>query len=315
MLGRVKAHSVLHAVFASAGPGWQSPGRMSNLDSLDLDDIADLVSYPRGPGFVLHFSDATFRSFFQSEFRINIDEDRFKGLGTSKGKRLRSFLTQAKDGTALRALETLWRHRVAQLRRNGENDPFPDAEARVKALTDKLGGLKPATPPSASQSLADPARIAALKTEIVRITGLAPQPRGYAFEVFLKDLFNAYGLRAREAFRNRGEQIDGSFVLDGAIYLLEAKWQNLQTGVADLRAFEGKLQDKAGWARGLFLSQSGFTEDGLVAFGRGKRTICMDGLDLYEMLDRSIPFDAVVDRKSRRAAESGEPFVRVRDLF
>ncbi len=38
--------------------------------------------------------------------------------------------------------------------------------------------------------------------------------------------------------------------------------------------------------KGLFVSNSGFTEDGLAAFGRGKRVICMDGLDLFETLSR-----------------------------
>jgi hypothetical protein len=235
---------------------------MSSLDSLDLDEVADLVSYPRGPGYVLHFSDATFASFFHSEFRVDIGEDRFKSFGTSKGKRLQCFLSLAKDGTALRTLEALWRHRMAQLVRSGDPDPIPNAEARYMVLIAKLGGSKPAEPSEPARPAADPARVADLKAEIVRITGLAPQPRGYAFEAFLKNLFNAYGLRAREAFRNRGEQIDGSFVLDGSIYLLEAKWQNAPTGAADLHAF-----------------------------------------------------DELVERKIRRAAESGHPFVRVRDLL
>jgi hypothetical protein len=60
---------------------------------------------------------------------------------------------------------------------------------------------------------------------------------------------------------------------------------------------------------------SGFSEDGLIAFGRGKRVICMDGLDLYEMLDREIPLNQVLERKVRKAAETGMPFLRVRDLF
>ena len=41
----------------------------------------------------------------------------------------------------------------------------------------------------------------------------------------------------------------------------------------------------------------------------------MDGLDLYEMLDREIPLNQVLERKVRRAAETGAPFMRVRDLF
>jgi hypothetical protein len=40
----------------------------------------------------------------------------------------------------------------------------------------------------------------------------------------------------------------------------------------------------------------------------------MDGLDLYETLDR-LSLEDVIARKVRRAAESGQPFVRVRDLY
>lgn len=71
----------------------------------------------------------------------------------------------------------------------------------------------------------------------------------------------------------------------------------------------------AAWTCGLFVSNSGLIEDGLVPFGRGKRIFCMDGLDLYEMLDRENPLTQVFERKVRRAAETGSLFLRVRDLF
>lgn len=112
-----------------------------------------------------------------------------------------------------------------------------------------------------------------------------------------------------------GEQIDGSFQLSGETYLLEAKWTDLRIGAGDLRSFNAKLEDKAAWTRGLFVSNSGFTDDGLETFGRGKRVVCMDGLDLYETLDRRLSLEDVIARKVRRAAESGQPFVRVRDLY
>jgi hypothetical protein len=131
----------------------------------------------------------------------------------------------------------------------------------------------------------------------------------------LKGLFELNGLDPRGSFRNRGEQIDGSFTLANSVYLLEAKWQAKQIGAADLHAFEGKLGEKAAWVRGLYVSYVGFSDDGLHAFGRGKRTLCMDGADLYEMLARELRFDQVLDAKARRAAESGQTFARVRDLF
>ncbi len=79
----------------------------------------------------------------------------------------------------------------------------------------------------------------------------------------------------------------------------------------------GKVGGKAAWSRGLFVSQAGFTDDGLTAFGRSGRTsiICMDGLDLYDSLDRGLSLSTVIARKVRRAAETGSPFIRVRDLF
>lgn len=151
--------------------------------------------------------------------------------------------------------------------------------------------------------------------ELLRISALDAHARGYAFERFLKTLFDTFGLAAHEPFRLRGEQIDGSFQLGSDTYLLEAKWHGQPIGVADLHTFHGKIEQKAAWTRGLFVSNSGFSEDGLSAFGRGKRVVCMDGLDLYEMLDREIPLNQVLDRKVRRAAETGMPFLRVRDLF
>ncbi len=97
--------------------------------------------------------------------------------------------------------------------------------------------------------------------------------------------------------------------------MLEAKWHGQPIGVAELHTFHGKIEQKAAWARGLFVSNSGFTEQGLAAFGRGKRIICMDGLDLYEMLERELLLTHVLERKVRRAAETGSAFVRVRDIF
>jgi hypothetical protein len=41
----------------------------------------------------------------------------------------------------------------------------------------------------------------------------------------------------------------------------------------------------------------------------------MDGLDMFEMLNRYLAFDEVLDRKDRRAVENGLPFNPARDLF
>lgn len=69
-------------------------------------------------------------------------------------------------------------------------------------------------------------------------------------------------------------------MLQGETYLVEAKWQEAPTGVAHLHTFHGKLEPTAGWTRGAFVSNSGVTEDGLAAFGKGKCVVCMAGLEL-----------------------------------
>lgn len=290
---------------------------MSSLRTIDLTVVDDLVNFVRGRGYVLDFSDHSFSQFFATELDVDIDDPTYAENGGSKGKRLRCFLQKVDDRTALRALKALWEVRAAFLLRGGNDDPVKNANVRYFAVINRLGGSPDATqgPQEAPKPAFDQVRIAALRDEVVKLSALAPQARGYAFESFLKSLFDVYGLKPREAFRIRGEQIDGSFVLANETYLVEAKWESAVTGVADLHVFHGKLEQKAAWARGLFISHAGFSEEGLAAWGRGKRVICLDGFDLYEMLQRGLPLDYVLDRKIRRAAETGMAFVRVRELF
>lgn len=266
---------------------------------------------------MLDFSDASFADFFATELKVNIDDPRFAMNGGSKGKRLRCFLQSCDDATAVRTLAALWEHRTEYLSRARAEDPVVNAETRFRSLIDRLSGGTASQTKSAKtvKSVVDRAKLITIKADLLRIAGLAPQARGYAFEGFLKALFDANGLAAEEPFRLRGEQIDGSFQFGSETYLMEAKWHGQAIGVADLHTFHGKIEQKAAWTRGLFVSNSGFTDDGLAAFGRGKRVVCMDGLDIYDMLDRDIALTLVLERKVRRAAETGSPFVRVRDLF
>jgi len=290
---------------------------MSRIRSIDLRLIDELVEFVRGSGFVLDFSDGSFSDFFASELKVNIDDPKFAVNGGSKGKRLRFFLQSCDDATAVRTVTALWEHRAEYLARTRSKDPVVDAHTRYQGLISRLSGgttLHGATSSSRARAI-DKQQIAKIKADLLQVTALAPHARGYAFQGFLKDLFDTFGLAAQEPFRLKGEEIDGSFLLGSDTYLLEAKWHGTPIGASDLHIFHGKIEQKAAWTRGLFVSNSGFTEEGLVAFGRGKRVICMDGLDLYEMLDREIPLSHVLERKVRRAAETGFLFVRVRDLF
>jgi predicted protein tyrosine phosphatase len=283
------------------------------IDQRLIDDLFEM-----GGGYVLDFSNRTFAEFFADEIGVDIDSPRYEAEGTSKAKRLRLFLRTCDDSVRLRTLSALWEYRQAHQRRNRLEERIPNAQQEFEALIERLGG-KSATSKRGGTAVEatklDPIVLSQLGTRLLALSKMDPQSRGFGYERFLKDVFDVNGLAARSSFRLVGEQIDGSFELSGETYLLEAKWQALPVGASDLRAFNGKVEEKAAWSRGLFVSESGFSEDGLVAFGRGKRVVCMDGLDIYEMLQKGFLFVDVMSRKVRHAAETGSPFVRVRDLF
>jgi hypothetical protein len=200
------------------------------------------------------------------------------------------------------------------------NSLLPGVQFKIPELLDSgflssFGQTKSdATPQQATiLSAAKAQELAAL---LIEITELDAQIRGIRFEGFLNELFAGFGLAPRGAFRLVGEQIDGSFKLLGQTYLVEAKWHGPQIGFADLMTFSGKVAGKASWSRGLLVSNSGFTAEGLEAFSRGRQTnlICADGLDLYEVLSRKESLIDVLDEKARRAAETNRAFVPVREL-
>lgn len=287
---------------------------MSSLRSIELGLIDEIF---RGGerGYVLDFSNRTFSEFFVRELDIDIDAPDYAVDGGSKGKRLRCFLGTVDDGTAARALRVLWEHREA-LRSPGTIDPFPRAPSQIAALIAKLEGQAPAIPVNvvAAPKL-DTIDFGRMSDRLLAIRDMQPHERGYEFERFLRDAFDAFRLKAREPFRITGEQIDGSFELLGETYLVEAKWLNRKIGQAELHTFHGKLEQKAHWTRGVFVSFGGFTDEGLAAFGRGKRVVGVEGRDLYEALTRCIGIDELIARKVRRAAETGEMFVPIDALF
>src|SRR6218665_1068586 len=286
---------------------------MPNIRSIDMIFLDEL--FEMGSGYVLNFSNPTFARFFAEELNVDIDDPTYAENGTSKGRRLRCFLQKVEIPAVVKTLKALWEYREAIRMRDGKAEQIENAQGRLLSLIVRLEGKPDAQPAEAPKAAYDRPKLLSLRNDLIGFAQLAPQQRGYAFETLLRDLFNVFGLQAREPFRLKGEQIDGSFVLQGETYLIEAKWQAAQTGVADLHTVHGKVEQKAAWTRGLFVSNSGFTDDGLAAFGRGKRVICMDGLDLFDTLNRELPLDHVLESKVRRAAETGLPFARVRELF
>lgn len=283
---------------------------MSNLTHIEKQKLERELEM--SGGYVLGFTNRSFEEFFREVVGVEIYTPPFDLDSGSKANRMRAFWQVATTEQLRLLLNGLLEGWDVY-----SDGPIPQsAHELIVRILKRLGGgsveeVKQETEPV---GLSDDVS-GKLISRLIQVTSLPPQKRGYEFEAFLKELFDAYGLAARASFRRTGEQIDGSFVMHNETYLLEAKWQNSQTGAGDLHTFEGKLGQKASWSRGLFVSNSGFSSEGLQAFGRGKRLICMDGFDLTEMLRLKLSFVDVMDAKVRRAAETGCPFVQVRDLF
>jgi hypothetical protein len=263
-------------------------------------------------GHVLNFSNRTFDEFFRVVIGVEIYDTRFDQASGSKANRMRAFWEIASDeqvASLLRGLSESWDIYAEA--------PISDAcRDLLRKVIGRLTGKSEISESVRTENLErlDSSTSDALMQRLIKLSELVPQARGFEFERFLKDLFEVNGLSPRASFRLVGEQIDGSFDLCNETYLLEAKWQNALIGVGDLHTFEGKLGEKASWSRGLFVSISGFTQDGLTAFGRGKRVVCMDGFDLSEILRLRVSFEKAVSAKVRRAAETGKPYVSVREL-
>jgi abortive infection Abi-like protein len=97
---------------------------MPRLKHTETVTLEEAFNSGQGAGYVLDFSDRTFALFFDEEFGIDIDLEKYRANGNSKGKRLRTFLSVEDGATAARVLVALWDHRAAILaRQGGEDDP------------------------------------------------------------------------------------------------------------------------------------------------------------------------------------------------
>jgi hypothetical protein len=130
---------------------------------------------------------------------------------------------------------------------------------------------------------------------------------GLALERLLNELFEIFQLRPRQPFRIVGEQIDGSFELEGQIYLLELKWERDPLPEADLLVSRGKIEGKSTFTRGVFIALNGISEQARDAITRGKAPsfFVMNGHDLMMILSEAISLTDFLRKRVRLLAEEG----------
>ncbi len=142
------------------------------------------------------------------------------------------------------------------------------------------------------------------------------QRAGIQLQTILNDLFSLEGMKPRRPFRINGEEIDGSFVLDRQVYLLEAKWVSKPLSEGPLLVFFGRISGKSAHTRGVLIAINGFSEPAKDAIVRGRQPhfFCMDGGDLAMVLEGHIDLKEFLRQRQRLLAEEGAMFVAFRDL-
>lgn len=299
---------------------------MEQLRPVELKLVDEL--FGMSSGYVLDFTNGTFADFFRREVGVNIYDDAYAIDGGSKGKRLRAFLTVSQPRAIVTALTALWEYRETDRLGQSQAETVLNARQRLSAIVVRLGG---ASLPSFDATVNAPepkeeikprafrageATLRRLEAQFLALHEMSdePQARGLHFERLLTELFNAWGMDARGGFRLAGEQIDGSFQLNGDTYLLEAKWHRVRTDANTLHGFQGTVSERPEWTRGLFVSFAGFTDVGLGAF-TARKIILADGMDIYDALARRLSIPEIIAAKIRHASEYRNPFERVRTLF
>lgn len=138
----------------------------------------------------------------------------------------------------------------------------------------------------------------------------AKQQRGRDFEKFLQALFETEGLKPRLRFRPKGEEIDGSFLLNGRVFLVEAKWHADPIPASSLYVFKGKVDGKLVSTIGIFVSMSGYSKDAVDALTAGKslNVLLFNREDIEASVGVNGGFIQVLEAKLRAAAEEGSAF-------
>ncbi len=133
------------------------------------------------------------------------------------------------------------------------------------------------------------------------------QAAGFRLEGLLNRLFRLFQLDPRRPFKLVGEQIDGSFVLDHEVYLLEAKWEKDALDVEPLLVFREKTTGKSNATRGVFLAMNDITREAEVSIRQGRQPnfFLMTGYDLMMILQGALPLDDFLRSRQRILAEEG----------
>lgn len=277
---------------------------MSNLTYAEKRKLEKLLGM--ASGYVLDFSNRTFAEFVLDSTGRNIYDPSYDYASGSKANRLRAFW-QKEDNAVVAKLMADMLDLV---------DGGGDLKDVCRLIVARLLGESPvsqvATPRQdrdhKSRQRQRTAALAELQEDFFRLQEETDRSKaGLALENLLNQLFELFQLNPRRPFRTVGEQIDGSFELEGEIYLLEAKWENHPLPESDLLIFRGKIEGKSTFTRGVFIALNDISSPARDAITRGKAPsfFVMNGYDLLMILREAMSLTDFLRKRVRLLAEEG----------
>ena len=275
-------------------------------------------------GYVLDFSNRTFAEMILESTGRNIYDPRYDNASGSKANRLRAFWKLEQDALVGKLMSDMLDY----------CDKTGLLAQECGLIVARLLGKEPVRPAATTQAAHPPTTpaqstgpsdaqlrseaLAKLKEEFSRLAVETDRNKaGLALEGILNRLFELFHLRPRQPFRVVGEQIDGSFELDGQVYLLESKWEKQALPEADLLIFRGKIEGKSTFTRGVFISLNGISVPAQDAITRGKAPsfFVLNGHDLIMILNEMIDLPEFLRKRIRLLAEQGRVCVTFSELI
>jgi hypothetical protein len=277
---------------------------MSNLTYLEKRKFEQLLGMHTG--YVLDFTNRSFAEFVRDSTGRDIYDSRYHYGSGSKANRLRAFWQKEENavvgklmsdmldyGEGTGELQEVCRLFVARLLQDGPT-PRPETGSKHREQS--------------SQQQRRSQVLGQLKEDFFQLAAEHDRNRaGLALEKLLNRLFEIFELRPRQPFRVVGEQIDGSFELEGQIYLLESKWEKHALPEADLLVFRGKIEGKSTFTRGVFVALNDISMAARDAITRGKAPsfFVMNGHDLMMILSEAVSLTDFLRKRVRLLAEAG----------
>lgn len=266
-------------------------------------------------GYVLNFSNRSFAEFVRDSTGRDIYDSRYDYGSGSKANRMRAFWQKEDNSVVGKLMKDILDY---------SEDTGAQAEV-CRLIVARLLQGGPRLPPSPSrdderlnQQQRGSQALRELKEEFFQLAGDADRSRaGLALERLLNRLFEIFDLQPRQPFRVVGEQIDGSFQLDGQIYLLESKWEKRPLPEADLLVFRGKIEGKSTFTRGVLIALNNVSAQARDAITRGKAPcfFVINGHDLTMILSEAVTLPEFLRRRVRLLAEEGRMCVHFSEVM